>query len=450
MTSCVFSLFFLLSLCSSITADGPTGLKVRITDKATELLKASGLKYLRELVNKPSQDIPGLKCYIKQFTLTRLDVNPNDVVVRFQPGSGLQFEFRDLSFTAEFQREICMFKRNFLKGPAVLTGERVGVTIGVRLIQPEGRLRLKIPPGDSGCKIQADSIRVDSTGIVGLLLTAVQLRGYIQNQFTSLFCPAVRDLVVPYVNTMLLDLDMESTLSEGHKINLHYYLSRDVTVTSNSLDVPFTGIVYQDYHDDRIPELPAPFVEPVFTDKESNLMAYLGVSEDLFKTAGWALYNHGPFELDSSEAKSFINFFLKNVGLRKGPLQVELTKLPVINIDNNGLSVNVEAIAQSLVDPPPPPLPVECHFRIKVKMNGRRLILQSSSFSKCDAKPGTKKGKFAVVLAKPIIRLMPSLIKIWFKKGIQIPLPDGLDFTQTQIDYHPGYLVVGGDLTFTG
>ncbi|XP_078100583.1 uncharacterized protein LOC144513388 [Sander vitreus] len=96
MTSCVFSLFFLLSLCSSITADGPTGLKVRITDRVPEFLKDYGLKYLRELVNKPFQDFQlskyGLTCNIRRLTLTHLDVEQDKVNVTFQPGSGLQFE----------------------------------------------------------------------------------------------------------------------------------------------------------------------------------------------------------------------------------------------------------------------------------------------------------------------------------------------------------------------
>ncbi|XP_078101644.1 uncharacterized protein LOC144514374 [Sander vitreus] len=200
MTSCVFSLFFLLSLCSSITANGPTGLKVRITDRVPEFLKDYGLKYLKELVNKPFQDFQlqsGSKCYIKQFTLTRLDVEHNKVNVRFQPGSGLQFEFKDLSFTAEFQREICIFNEAFLKGPAVITGERVGVTIGVKLIQKQGHLSVEIPPGDDYCKTQAESVHVELTGITGSLLNAVQLTGVFQYMFNNLFCPAIRYFAVP-------------------------------------------------------------------------------------------------------------------------------------------------------------------------------------------------------------------------------------------------------------
>ncbi|XP_078100587.1 phospholipid transfer protein-like [Sander vitreus] len=400
MTSCVFSLFFLLSLCSSITADGPTGLKVRITDRVPEFLKDYGLKYLRELVNRPFQDFLLSTCHIGSLTFTRLDVDPNDVVVRFQQGSGLQFEFRNLNITAEIQKGInhCLF--DIMKGTAVVTGEGVSVIIRVRLIQKQGRLSLEIPPGDDYCKTQADRVHVDKLGFV---LNAA-LTGVLRFMFTNQFCPTIRDDVVPNVNTMLAGVAMTRTLSEDQKINLDYSLSGDVTVTSNSLDVPFTGVVY--YGDTR-PALSAAGVEPVFT--ESNLMAYVGISEDLFKSAGQALYNHGPFELTIPEINYLANSLLKKLGLPKGPVKVEFTGLPVIKINKDGISVNVKAIAQSKTKSPPPPLPVECQFGIKVNLNGRHLTLQSLS-PKCKASPGTILGKVLVGIVKPILRWIPSII----------------------------------------
>ncbi|XP_028456145.1 uncharacterized protein LOC114570118 [Perca flavescens] len=246
---------------------------------------------------------------------------------------------------------------------------------------------------------------------------------------------------------MLAGVAMTRTLSEDHKINLDYSLSGNVTVTSNSLDVPFTGVVY--YGDTR-PALPAAGVVPVFKDKDSNRMAYVGVSEDLFKSAGQALYDHGPFELTVPQINLIVNSLLKKLGLPKGPVEVQLTGVPVIKINKDGVSVSVKASAQSKTKPLPPPLAMECQFGIKVDLNGRRLILQSLSLSKCKAKPGTKKGKFVAGLVEGIIKWIPSIIKILFKKGVQIPLPDGLNFTQTKIDYHPGYFVVGGSLTLPG
>ena len=61
----------------------------------------------------------------------------------------------------------------------------------------------------------------------------------------------------------------------------------------------FQGVVY--YGDTR-PALPAAGVVPVFT--ESNQMAYVGVSEDLFKSAGQALYDHGPFDLTVPQVRT--------------------------------------------------------------------------------------------------------------------------------------------------
>ncbi|XP_032366455.1 uncharacterized protein LOC116685568, partial [Etheostoma spectabile] len=268
------------------------------------------------------------------LTLTRLDVDQNNIVVRFLTGSGLQFEFRDLSFTASYSRDPA-------RPLAEVTGKKVHITIGVRLIQHEGHLGLELLPGDSGCQIQADRLRVDTNGLVGLALSAAQLKQQIKDWFISKLCPVIRKFGVPRVNTFLSGVAMETTLIKDENINLHYALSGDVTVTSNSLDVPFTGVILYDHtmKDPEIPALPTTGVVPVLT--ESDQMAYVGVSVDLFKTAGWALYNHGPFQLDSLE----------------GPLLVKLTKEPDITLNVGGLSIKVEFTAQSLVQPPPPPLP---------------------------------------------------------------------------------------------
>ncbi|XP_028456292.1 lipopolysaccharide-binding protein-like [Perca flavescens] len=344
-------------------------------------VKDLGLKYLKMLVvnQQYAVDLQIPMCHITQLTFTCLDVDRDNVFVRFQQGSGLQFEFRDLNFIGKLQREICSSQ-----GPAYLTGGGVDVTIRVRLIQTGGHLSLEIPSENSeDCKVQAESIHVDLTGKLGLLLNPFLTGGLkLVNLFPSQLCDFIVKHGVPKVNTMLAALPIAWTSNKDLGINLDYSLSGNVMVTANSLDVPFTGVVYYDDHGDhgnhnddgsRSSALPAAGVVPVFTDKDSNRMAYVGVSEDLFKSAGQALYDHGPFELTVPQVNSVAKFFLNKVGLSEGPVEVQLTGVPVIKINKDGVSVKVEAIAQSLDKPD---LPVECKFGIKVDLNGHRLILQ--------------------------------------------------------------------------
>lgn len=40
------------------------------------------------------------------------------------------------------------------------------------------------------------------------------------------------------------------------------------------------------------------------------------------------------------------------------------------------------------------------------------------------------------------------LINNYTKRGVQIPLPDGIDFIEEVVEYHNGYIIVGANLHF--
>ncbi|XP_034738007.1 macrophage mannose receptor 1-like [Etheostoma cragini] len=100
------------------------------------------------------------------------------------------------------------------------------------------------------------------------------------------------------------------------------------------------GVVY---HGDVRPAAPAAGVEPVFT--ESTRMVYFGVSQDLFRSAARALYHHGPLQLDVPQIGTTVNFFLRMVGLPKGPCEVELDEVPDVTISQGGVLIDVKATA---------------------------------------------------------------------------------------------------------
>ncbi|XP_078101210.1 phospholipid transfer protein-like [Sander vitreus] len=493
-------------------------------------MKSFGQAYLKELVGKPFPDFQfkGMKvakCKIKRLTLNRLDVDRDKVVVRFQQDSGLQFEFRDLNFTAELQREINMRGKIVDEGPVIVTGKGVRATIGVRLNQNQGRLSLEI----LNCDVQADKIAMKFHQGLGPVLN--RFKKLFKHLYKTKICPAIKRHAVPKVNSMLANVTMAMSLSKDLGINLDYSLSGDVTVTSNSLDVPFKGVLY---HGDIRPALPAAGVEPVFT--ESNRMAYVGISELLFQSAAQALYSHGPLQLDVPQIGTIENYVLHTWGLPEGRVEVELTEVPDVTISQDGVYVDMKTIAQSLVNPDLPHLPVvstlthnqyqwsismmfhfqdcpsatmvppdvlhfgrksvpflclcvgvltsggfvrtmvncssdlcrTCQVRINVDMEGCHLILQALS-SECKIEPKTIWGRFLGPVELPVIMKtylfvcvvsvqatfidtsskIASFIEEWFDKGVLIPLPERLDFTQMKINYYPGFMVVGGDLNYT-
>ncbi|CAL8238247.1 unnamed protein product [Merluccius merluccius] len=44
---------------------------------------------------------------------------------------------------------------------------------------------------------------------------------------------------------------------------------------------------------------------------------------------------------------------------------------------------------------------------------------------------------------------MVPLINNWTKRGVPIPLPDGMDFVEEVVEYHNGYIVIGANLHFS-
>ncbi|XP_034721649.1 bactericidal permeability-increasing protein-like [Etheostoma cragini] len=267
-----------------------------------------------------------------------------------------------------------------------------------------------------------------------------RLKKLLQDQHKTNVCLAIKRHAVPKVNSMLANVTMVMSLNKDLGINLDFSLSGDVAVTTNSLDVPFTGLVY---HGDTRPAVPAAAVEPVFTD--STRMVYVGVSEDLFKSAAQALYSHGPLQLDLPQIGILPDYVLRTWGLPEGPVKVVLTEAPDVSISPDGVTVHVNVITQSLVNPDLPPLPLTCQVCIQVDLDGSRLVLQSLR-PECTVEPKTLWGRFLATFVTS--SRISSFIEELSADGFLLPLPDRLDLSQTKINYYPGFLVVGGDLVY--
>ncbi|XP_029015176.1 phospholipid transfer protein-like [Betta splendens] len=438
MKSCSLSIVLLVSTLSSISATDQTGLKIRITDRALDVLKDFGLKALKQLVNKQFPDFSLLcgcnMCRIKGFTLTNLTVDPEQVVLGFQEKSGLQLEIRDLYFTGKLEQELPVywFQEFMHTGTVAFEGKDVSATIGLKLRRTQrGRLRVEIPT----CEVRAEFGATASGRVVGPVWDL--LRFLIHDFINTKLCSTVQMTLVNIVNFMLDDVSMQlhkvlnmSFLSRiVPDVSVDLSLSADVSVSSCSLDLPLRGLVWQGVAVDvgAVPVGP----DPVFS--EAKKMAYVGISELFFNSAASLAHRLGPFQLSIPE----------------GPVEVNLTQAPVVSISQSGLCVDLKATAWSLRDAPGAPVAADCRLQLKVELKGNRLTLVIQS-SKCNIQPETLKGR----VMKPIVNYFikcktKGFLKSWFDEGLPIPLPEGLHFTRGKIVYHTGFLVVGGNLDFT-
>ncbi|XP_044037864.1 phospholipid transfer protein-like [Siniperca chuatsi] len=462
MTSCVLSLFFLVSLCFSVSAVDPTGLRVRITNQSLDVLKGVGLEFLKELENKRSDfsfQWKALKCSIKGLTLTRITVNPAQVVLSFQQNSGLQFEIQNLVFTGDLEREInlCLWGEfNINSGRTAFGGAGVSARIAVTLNRnQQGRLSVQMPT----CEFRADNIVSGSTGIVGRALDLL-IRVF-QNYFTTQICPAVQTYVVPKVNSMLESFTMVTPLYEDLGINVDYSLSGDVAVTSNSLDVPFKGLVFRQGETVDAGSI-RKGADPVF--RESNLMAYVGVSEFFFNSAIMSFYSTGTMvqveQVTHQAAKAALKALqlFRQPSRLRDPLSAELqvTEAPSISIsERDGLTVNARARVQVFAVPAQRQqeqllsVSATCTVNMKVAIQGNYLTLPSDNVS-CKI---ITKNEIRDFMVKPLNSFLTDKLRGFlrgvFLKGAKIPLPEEVGFTQGKIDYHDGFLVVGGTLNVT-
>ncbi|GAA6234712.1 phospholipid transfer protein-like [Lates japonicus] len=447
MASCVFSLLFLIFLFPTIAAANPTGLKVRVTDKAQNVLKDVGLAFVEEVVNRPLPDFPWkwglLSATIKRLTITHLHADPGQMVLRFQKNSGLHFSIRNLHFNVELERSIAVhilwtkFKVDTRR--VVFGGEGVSATIGVNPYRNgNGRLNVAIPY----CHIRADHIHMRHSGILGPIWDL--LRPLAHYLFNTRLCSAIQRIILPNINTMLAGVSTTLKLHDGYYID--YSLSGDIRTTFFSLDVPFRGLVFRQGVTMDIKSIKTG-TEPVF--KENYRMAYVGISEFVFNSAAMSLYRSGPLKLQIPQIDPSTNRVLETVGLPVGPVKVKLTKPPIVSIRQSGLTVYVNARAQSLVKQRLTPLPVICQVDLKVNIKGKHLDLLSKD-AKCKVQPQTFGGKLVAPLVNiGLNRKITDDLMRYFDEGLVVPLPKGVFLTQGNIDYQNGFLVIGGNLKLT-
>ncbi|GAA6234716.1 phospholipid transfer protein-like isoform X1 [Lates japonicus] len=241
MTSCVFSLLLFISLFSSIGAQGPVGVKVRVTNQALDMLKNQALAILQEqLVNQPFNDLKCgggvMKCAIKRLTISKLTVDQADL--QFQERTGFMLEIRKFSLFLSYERQLAPCLGD--TGSSIFAVGGLSVSIGMSLQRnKQGHLRVEMP----NCQVNAENMALISTGKLKDLWNSLQ--GCLRGLFNTLFCPLVKMIGLAAANKKLDAMMENREILKQYAINIDYSVTRDVQVTSTNLDVCFKGMVYR-------------------------------------------------------------------------------------------------------------------------------------------------------------------------------------------------------------
>lgn len=460
------SVIFLLSLITMTLAE-PPGCKIRITDRGLEMLKAETKKFVEEeLSNISMPEMRGeegrFQYTIKDVKITELNLTSD---LRFQPDVGLLFEVQNSSITLNFQRRI-LYWLFYDEGAINASAEGVNIFTVLHLSKDtDGRLKIS----NVTCNASIAKMRARFSGTLGRVYDFIGtfLTTGMRFLLNKQICPVLNHAALVLVNQLLETIPVRAEVDSY--VGIDYSLLNDPVVTETSLDMDFRGMFYDLKNENET--LVNYAVNPVV--REYDRMIYLALSEFFFDSGLFAYFKGGLFKMQIANERmpKDIEILLRttylgtimmlNPALMEHPLSLELevTSPPRSSIKTSGASVAINCNVKVLVLPPGKPavqlssMTMEGKFNAKVSIKGKRLAiyLDLRKF-KMFSNQSALESLALIPLQGPLktmlqISVVP-LINNYTKRGVQIPLPDGIDFIEEVVEYHNGYIIVGANLHF--
>ncbi|XP_026577570.1 phospholipid transfer protein [Pseudonaja textilis] len=410
----------------------PPACKMRITDKGLALVKQEGLRFVeQELENISIPDLQGkhskFHYNISNVKVTHLQLNFSEL--HFQPEQFLAFRINNGSIGVRFRRQL-LYWFFYDVGSIQTWAEGVNIHTLLELSRDEGG-RLKIT--NMSCSASIAHMHAGFSGTLRKVYEFVArliTRG-VRYLLSQQICPALNHAALVLLNSLLDTVPMRNPVDEY--VGNDYSLLSDPHVTAESIDLDFKGMFFPLRSENET--LPNVAPEPLLMETER--MVYLGLSEYFFDSALFSYYRAGALSMEFVgdkvpkdlevllRASFFGTLLLLDPDVVEAPLTLKLqvTKAPHCTIRPSGTYVFVSALLNIFLAPPDQPL-----------------ILLSS-----------------LIMLLPLQAPLKSLLQMTImpfinertKRGVQIPLPEGMDFTQEAVRSHQGYLTIGADLRFT-
>ncbi|TMS00954.1 Phospholipid transfer protein [Larimichthys crocea] len=195
-------------------------------------------------------------------------------------------------------------------------------------------------------------------------------------------------------------------------------------------------------------------IDPVI--REYSRMVYLALSEFFFDSGMFAYYKAGIFQMHIVNEKMpkdlemllrttyFGAIIMLNPALVDAPLSLQLAvnSPPKTTIKTSGATVVMTAIVQ------------ETTFNAKFSMKAKRLAVHADLRRfKIFSNQSALESLALIPLQAPLKTMLQMsvvpLINNWTKRGVRIPLADGMDLIEEVVEYHNGYIVIGANLHFS-
>uniref|UniRef100_A0A671UNI9 Phospholipid transfer protein n=1 Tax=Sparus aurata TaxID=8175 RepID=A0A671UNI9_SPAAU len=404
-----------------------------------------------------------------QYTITDVkitELNLTHADLQFIPEVGLLFDVQNSSITLSFHRRI-LYWFFYDTGNINASAEGVNINTILNLIRDDdGRLKIN----NITCDARIDKMKAQFSGTLGRVydFLASFLTSGMRFLLNQRICPALNHAALVHVNSMLETIPVRTEVDQY--IGIDYSLIDDPVVTSRSLDMNFRGMFFDLSHQNDT--LVNYAVDPVI--REYDRMVYLALSEFFFDSGMFSYFTAGIFQMDIVNEKMpkdlemllrttyFGAIMMLNPALVEAPLSLQLAvnSPPKTSIKTSGATVVMTAIVKVMVLPPGQPpvqlssMTMETKFNAKVSMKGKRLAVHADLRRfKIFSNQSALESLALIPLQAPLKTMLQMsvvpLINNWTKRGVQIPLADGMDFIEEVVEYHNGFIVIGANLHFS-
>ncbi|XP_069907368.1 phospholipid transfer protein isoform X1 [Oryctolagus cuniculus] len=456
-----------LALLAGAHAEIP-GCKIRVTSEALALVKQEGLRFLeQELEAITIPDLRGREGHfyynISDVKVTELQLTGSEL--HFQPEQELALQITNASLGLRFRRQLLYWF--FYDGGYInASAEGVSIRTALQLSQgPAGQMRVS----NVSCLASVSRMHAAFGGtfrkVYEFLSTFITsgMRFLLNLQI----CPVLYHAGMVLLNSLLDTVPVRSAVDE--LVGIDYSLLKDPVVSNSYLDMEFRGAFFP------LAEGNWSFlnraVEPQLQEEER--MVYVAFSEFFFDSAMESYFRAGalklslvgdkvPHDLDILlRATYFGSIVLLSPAVIDSPLKLELqvTAPPRCTIKPSGTTISVTATVTIALVPPMQPevqlssMVMDARFSAKMALRGKALRTQLDLRKfRIYSNQSAIESLALIPLQAPLktllqIGVMPMLNeRTW--RGVQIPLPEGINFVREVVTNHAGFLTIGADLHF--
>uniref|UniRef100_A0A7N5JJ59 Phospholipid transfer protein n=1 Tax=Ailuropoda melanoleuca TaxID=9646 RepID=A0A7N5JJ59_AILME len=280
-------------------------------------------------------------------------------------------------------------------------------------------------------------------------------------------CPVLYHAGMVLLNSLLDTVPVRSSVDE--LVGIDYSLLKDPVASDSNLDMEFRGAFFPLAEGNW--SLLNRAVEPQL--QEAERMVYVAFSEFFFDSAMESYFRAGalqlslvgdkvPHDLDMLlRATYFGSIVLLSPAVIDSPLKLELRVLapPRCTIKPSGTTVSVTASVTIALVPPDLPevqlssMIMDARLSAKMALRGKALRTQLDLRRfRIYSNQSALESLALIPLQAPLktmlqIGVMPMLNeRMW--RGVQIPLPEGMNFVREVVTNHVGFLTIGADLHF--